>query len=121
MQFIVILEHNHKENEQFFHYCQWTGNEEELRKLFKVIDAACYDDMCGDYSDFFCSKNLISETSVDEHVQMKEFNSYDHMFQKHTGVFTCPDFGDLEDEYENARNLDDVFYGCKLGNYFKRT
>ena len=121
MQFITILETNHKENETFIHYCQWTDNEEELEKLLKVIDFACYDDMYGDYSDFWYSRALISEFAVDEHVQLKEYGGYAHMFQKHMGVFTCPEF---DTDYENdgdmaARLLDDTFYGCRLKEYFK--
>jgi hypothetical protein len=123
MKFIVILETNHKENESYIHYCQWDGNETELQKLLNVIEFACYDDMYGDYSDFVCSRNFISESAVDEHIQLKEFNSYDHMFQKHVGVFKCPEFDYLRDgdEYEAAKMLDDCLYGCKLGNYFHKT
>ena len=120
MQFIVIFEHNHKENEQFLHYCQWTNNEVELEKLCRIVDFALYDDMDGDYCSFCCSRTLISESAVNEHLKIKEFNSYDHMFQKHIGVFECPEFDPLMDEYEVAKRLDDIFYACKLGNYFKK-
>jgi hypothetical protein len=122
MQFITILETNHKERESFLHYCQWTGNEDELTKLLKVIDLACYDDMCGDYSDFWYSRALIRESAVDEHVQLKEYGSYCPMFQKHVGVFTCPEF-DVDDCEKDgdmaARILDDTFYGCRLKEYFR--
>ncbi len=120
MQFITIVETNHKENETFIHYCQWDGNEVELEKLFKMINFACYDDMAGDYSDFYGRIDIkLPESMVDEHVKLK-YGCFDYMFQKHVGVFKCPDFGENDDDpYEVARSLDDIFYACKLGNYFK--
>lgn len=117
MQFITIIETNHKENETFIHYCQWTGNEEELEKLVKFIEFALYDDMYGDYSSFCVSRKTISEAAVNEHLGLG-YGCYDHMFQKHVGVFKCPEF-DQTDEFEAAKNLDDCFYACKLGNYFQ--
>lgn len=119
MQFITILETNHKERESFLHYCQWTGNEEELTKLLKIIDFASTDDMCGDYSDFCCSRVLISESAVNEHMQLKEFGGYAHMFQKHVGIFTCPEFDIENDSDTAARVLDDTFYGCRLKEHFR--
>ena len=118
MQFITIVERNYKENETFVHYCQWDGNEEELGKLLSVLDFALYDDMDGDYSMLWHEKGFISESAVDQHVHLR-YGCFDHMFQKHTGVFKCPEFDYIRDEYEAAKMIDDFFYACKLGNYFQ--
>jgi hypothetical protein len=51
------------------------------------------------------------------HTKIKGFTRYDNMFQKHVGAFKCPEF--TENDVENARKLDEYFYGCRLGDYFK--
>ena len=120
MEFILVVETNHKENEEFLHYCQWTGNEEELKKLFTLFEKADYETLLGgDYSSFWFSTITISESAVDEHVKIKDFGSYCHMFQKHTGKFVCPDF-DTEDEFDIAVRLDKYFYGCNIDGFFKK-
>ena len=116
MEYIVIFERNHKEEETFLHYCQWTGNEEELGKLVKYIEKANYEELDGgDYSSIWVATNKrVPESAVDAHVGLSDPNGYAAMFQKHKGKFTCPDFeieaGD-EEEYELARALDELFYG----------
>jgi hypothetical protein len=117
MDFIVIYEFNNKETEVFLHYCQWTGNERELSKLIKVIEEADNDDLVGDVSFFQVSCVKIHEYAVDVHTRIKGFNNFDDMFQKHTGVFNCPEF--TNDSIENAHKLDSYFYGCRIGDYFK--
>ncbi len=118
MQFITIVETNHKEHETFIHYCQWNGNEKELQKLMNVIDTSeGGDELDGDVSTFVCSNVLISETAADEHMQL-EYGSYSHMFQKHVGVFKSPKFDYIRDSLEASRSLDEFFYGCKIKNYF---
>jgi hypothetical protein len=119
MQFITIVEKNYKENETFVHYCQWDGNEEELGKLLKVLDFALYDDMDGDYSMLWHEEGFISESAVDQHVRLR-YGCFDHMFQKHTGVFTCPEFDYIRDEYEAAKMIDDFFYASKIKRYFEK-
>ena len=119
MQFITILETNHKENEIFIHYCQWDGNEEELGKLLKIIEFADPSDMRGEFCDFCHSDTKVTEEAVDQHIRLP-YGSYSHMFQKHTGVFKCPEFDYIRDEYEAARMLDEVFYGCRIGDSFKK-
>jgi hypothetical protein len=117
MEFIPIVENNHKEREMYVFYCQWTGNEEELEKLIRVIEKAdCQ--LHGDYSDFQTSRTRISESAVDEHVKLTEFGSYTHMFQKCVGTFVCPDFSDM-DPYDLGNALDERFYHGRLRNLFR--
>lgn len=112
----MILEHNHKENETYTFYCQWTGNETELEKLIKVIKTALTDDMDGDYASFEASYVKIPETAVDVHCSIKDFVGYIYMFQKCKGNFTCPEFS--EDPYEMAKELDELYYHGRLRNHF---
>ncbi len=115
MEYILILEHNHKENETYHFYCQWTGNEVELEKLIRVIETAeC--ELDGDYSDFETSRTRIPESAVDAHVQLLDFGNYTHMFQKCSGDFVCPEFYD--DPVENANKLDRLFWHAKLRDFF---
>ena len=125
MEFIVIYETNHKENEMFIHYCQWTGNEKEMMKLLKYIELADYEELDGgDYSSVWAATNKrIPESAVDAHVGLDDPNGYDKLFNKHAGSFRCPDFGDedcSEDEkpYKIARYLDEMFYGGR--GYFSK-
>ena len=60
----------------------------------------------------------VSEEAVDAHITLKELGNYNHMFQKHTGVFNCPTFP--ESPKDIAHKLDEYFYGCRLGDYFKK-
>ena len=120
MQFITIHEFNHKENESFVHFCQWTGNEEALGGLCKFIDRALYDDMYGDYCRFETSRELLSEATVDEMTKVK-FGGYASMFQKHVGVFIYSAQGDEDaDPYEIPRTLDQFYGRCQLGDAFKK-
>jgi hypothetical protein len=119
MEYIIILEHNKKEEETYVLYCQYTGNEAEMEKLVKVIETACTDDMYGDVAVFETSHVKIPEAAVDIHCSIKDFGSYIHMFQKCEGTFTCPEFS--EDPYEIAKELDEFFYHGKLRNYFSET
>ena len=114
----MILEHNHKENETYVFYCQWTGNEEELEMLAKVIETAeC--ELSGDYSSFEVSRIKIPESAVDAHVKIQEFGCYIHMFQKCEGTFLCPEFSN--DPFEKAARLDDLYYLGRLREDFSET
>jgi hypothetical protein len=111
MEFIIIFEENHKDHENYIHYCQWTGNEEELFKLIVAIDNADYEELLGgDYSSFYTSDVKIPEAAVDAHMKIK------FMFYKHTGKFTCPSLS--TDSYEVARDLDHYYYRGRLGKSF---
>jgi hypothetical protein len=119
MEYVIILEHNKKEEETYVLYCQYTGNETEMDKLLKVIETACADDMYGDMAVFETSRVKIPEAAVDIHCSIKDFGSYIHMFQKCEGTFTCPEFS--EDPYETAKKLDEYFYHGKLREHFPIT
>ena len=113
MEFVIIFEHNHKEDEHIIHYCQWMNNEAELEKLFTALENAEYDDLAGgDYSSFSCSDVKIPESAVDIHMKIG------YPFRKHTGKFVCPEFG--EEPFVIAEQLDDRFYAGRIENYFKK-
>jgi hypothetical protein len=135
MDFITILEFNHKENEATFHYCQWQGNEAELEKLVAAIKLAEQDRefaYYGDVSTFRHEPGLVPEAAVTAHLALR-YGSYTHMFQRHVGVFKCPTItskgvNEAGDEYidipitsprECCIRLDDLFYGARLGRYFR--
>jgi hypothetical protein len=112
MEFVIIFEENHKDHEYLMHYCQWTGNEAELGKLFTAIDNADYEELLGgDYSSFDYSDVKIPESAVDVHVQIK------YTFYKHTGKFVCPEFS--EDSYKIAKELDERYYRGRIGKAFR--
>ncbi len=119
MEYILVLEHNKKEEETYLLYCQYTGNEEEMEKLIQVIESSDPEDLHGDVALFEVSRKLIPEAAVDAHVNIKNFGSWIHMFQKCEGTFTCPEFS--EDPYQKARELDDYFYHGKLREKFSET
>ncbi len=111
MEFIIIFEQNHKEDEHLIHYCQWTGNEAELEKLFMVLENADYEELLGgDYSSFWYSSVKIPESAVDIHMKIE------YPFYKHTGTFVCPSF--REDPYKAAKDLH-RFYAGRIGDYFR--
>ncbi len=103
----------------FIHYCQWNGNEEELEKLLRIIQFADPRGMKGEFCDFYSVDVKISESAVDEHIRLK-YGCFAHTFQKHTGVFQCPAFDYIRDEREAAYMLDECFYACRIGEYFKK-
>ena len=114
MDFVIVFEENHKDNEHYIHYCQWTGNEQDLDELLYAIQQADYEELLGgDYSSFWCSYVTIPEAAVDAHMKVDP-----SMFKKHTGKFVCPKFSD--DCYEVARELDDLYYRGRLGHSFKK-
>jgi len=116
MEYIMVLEHNKKENETYIFYCQWTGNELELEKLIHVIKTANPEDLSGDVAIFEVSRTRIPESAVNVHISIKDFGSYTNMFQKCEGTFTCPIFS--EDPHEKAIGLDDKFFGGRLPKFF---
>ena len=121
MQFVTIVETNHKERETFIHYCQLHGNEDELGKLMRVIHQSDGgDELDGDVSTFMCCTTRMSEAVADEHAKLS-YGCFARMFQKHTGVFKCPTLGSPRDSLQAAQVLDNFFYACKLGTYFRNT
>lgn len=113
LKFIVITEQNMKENELFVHYCQWNGNEYELRQLVRFIDNSNTEEqpVTGDISHFSASLVKISEEAVDEHMKLS-FGRRNCIFQKHMGSFTYPP------GVWSFYTLNDHLHGCRLGKCF---
>lgn len=123
IEFITIMEKNTKENEIFFFYCQWTGNESALTLLEKTIEKAEYDYMMGDYISLEIDTTRLPESIVDSHKNLfRQSNGYHRLFTKCTGTFICPiSESDLEikNTYEIAELINDVFYSCRIPKMFK--
>jgi hypothetical protein len=113
-EFVAFIEQNHKENETFVFYLQWTGNEDALTRLEESVENAMYDDMDGDYSSFSMDTSVkLTEDAVKQMCRLKKFGTYSRMFTKCTGVFKCP-----FDERVSAEELDSIFYACKIERMF---
>lgn len=96
MEFVILYEFNYNTREPFFFYLQWTGNEEALTKLHKMVSKGSYD-----YASQF-SLNIdtkIPLEAVDIHCKAS------NLFTKCTGKFTFPFYDDDHelDELEIAR------------------
>lgn len=120
----MFVEKNTKENETFIYYLQWTGNEDALTRLEKLVEGASYDDLYGgDYSQVSLDTSIkIPQQVVDIQCNVHEtINMYHPLFTKCVGTFTCPisDKELEENEHERARILDEMFYPCKIVHMFK--
>ena len=119
----MFVEKNTKKNETFIYYLQWTGNEDALTRLEKLIDGASYDEFYGDYSQVSLDTSIkIPQQLVDIQCNIREtINIYHRLFTKCVGTFTCPisETHLEEDECERARILDELFYPCKIMHMFK--
>lgn len=118
MKYATFLELNRKDHETYIYYLQYDGNEEELLALKDIIRDADFSGMSGDYSEFDIDiDNLLSKSSVDEQIKIK-FDGY-CPFDVCNGKFDFhqEDFYGLGD-MESALKLDDMFYGCRIENYF---
>ena len=90
IQFVMCEEHNHKENETFLFYMQWTGNEDAITLLHQAITKSDVSEMYGDYSSFRMDLTKITEDAVDQLCKLKSSNGYHAMHTKCTGAFTSP-------------------------------
>lgn len=120
MQYIVFVENNFKENEPFIFYLQYTGNERKLQKFAEIVDRAYYRDMEGDYSEFSINiSSPVSEQSVLEHLRIN-LGTYNRMFNicKGNFMFDFDAFENLTDT-QVATALDEMFYHCRVKDYFK--
>ena len=121
MKFVLFTEYNHKDKESFFHFLQLEGNELELQNLKSFIDNAYFDSMIGDYSEFTLDlDNPVSEQTVMEmsRVRIDRFNTTMGIC-KGTFDFESENFY-YKDAYETAILLDETFYSCQIGKYFKK-
>jgi len=72
LKFVILKQTDKKENEVTIHFIQYTGNEENVDALFKFIgdiDSDMYHDYAdcgGDVNHYEYSRDLMSETTVDE-------------------------------------------------------
>ena len=118
--YVMFMEKNLKENDNFIFYLQYNGNEQEIAKLKNVVDTADFSELWGDVSHFYIdTDNLISQFSVDEHVVNKTFGTWGPMFQACNGKMTFDD-----EEYRDlspialAKKLDADFYHCRVKDLF---
>lgn len=103
MQFITVKQHNRDEDEVIIHFLQWNGNQEEIKKLQKLITFTWDADtpFGTDYSDFECDiEHIISETAVDEMITLN-YGFESSVFQKHTGIFRAPKFANDPNIYNH--------------------
>ena len=118
MKYASFVEINHKDHETYIYYLQFDGNENELLALKDIIDNADISGMFGDYSEFCIDiNNLVSQDTVNEQIKIN-FNGY-KPFDVCNGKFDFheDDFFNLDDK-EKALKLDEMFYACRIENYF---
>jgi len=118
--YVVFVENYQKDNQVFVNYLQYTGNEAEIAKLYKIVSAVEEEgfELYGDLSSFEMKiENPIPEDAVDAHIN-QELSLYVR-FRKVDGKFIC--HFDLDDEmYDlSARALDNYFYGGQIRYYFQ--
>ncbi len=120
-KYVMFMEKNHKEGDNFIFYLQYNGNEEEIVKLKNVVETANFDDLYGDVSYFYIdTDNLISQSSVDEHIVNTSFGNWGPMFQVCNGKMTFNDEEYRElDASEIAKKLDEDFYHCRIKDLFE--
>lgn len=118
-KYVIFLENNHKEKEQFLFYLQYNGNEDELKKLNVLIANANTNCLSGDYSTFGIDiTNFISENAANEHLCINLTN-YSQTFTKCNGTFKLPTYPDGMTSNEIAIWLDEQFYACSIVYCFK--
>lgn len=118
-KYVIFMENNHKESEQFYFYLQYNGNEDELNKLNDLICNANPYRLFGDYSTFGIDiTNFISENAANEHLSISLTN-YSQTFTKCNGIFKIPTYSDGMSSFEIASWLDEKFYACGIVNCFK--
>ena len=121
-EFVTLMEKNTKENETYFFFCQWTGNETALTFLKDVLDRVDYDELMGEYITLSMDTTLLSESTVDQMTKiLKKENNYHTLFTKCTGTlhigFTEKDV-EAMDEYKLADFINDTFYTCRIPKLF---
>ena len=124
LEFVVFYERNHKENEIFVFYLQWTGNEAELTRLAACLSEADFSELHGDFVEVALDLRVkLPESVVDTHCQLKHtLNSFHPMFTKCVGVFRCPldetDVAAEADACDVAKLIDENFFTCRIKRMF---
>lgn len=76
MRFAILSEQNGKEQETWYHFIQYEGNESVLQDLARQLESVEMS-IEGDNSVFKLDiTNLVSETTVDEFLKIDNVNSY---------------------------------------------
>lgn len=122
MKFIVFKEDNKKENKLFIFFLKYDSNENMIDKLNEIIDSADFSEMEGDYSTFeINTSKKVSEESVKDLLNIKIGDYYTVSFSECRDFFHFPydEFEGLSDT-EKAKKLNELFYDCKIRNYFDK-
>ena len=116
-EYVIFVENNRKDNLAIVNYLQYTGNEVEIAKLYKVISEAAEEgyELYGDLSSFEMTiDNPISKEAVDAHLNQDLV--YYVRFRIYEGKFLCP-FN--EDSDNSARGLGELLYREQIRDYFQ--
>jgi hypothetical protein len=133
MEFVLLVLRDFKRTHVNFYYLQYTGNEDAIRKLQKVIQLANL--AIHDEPEIELSDSIFTEAGVDEHIRLQlKYTS----FHKVTGRLELPwtfqlidktdfhtfrDFVDAvwdEDSYKNPQDfVDHELYPLEIFSWFK--
>jgi len=120
MYFITFQEYNYKEHETFVFFLQYTNNEKAIEKLAYYVKNTNSDDLNGDFSVFDIDiQTKLSETTVDEICKVN-IGTFGPLFTVCKGYFTFDEsvFEKIgQDDW--ALKLDQLYYTCRIPDYFK--
>ena len=69
-KYVMFMEKNLKENDNFIFYLQYNGNEQEIAKLKNVVDTADFSELWGDVSHFY----IDTDNLKNEYLKLKDEN-----------------------------------------------
>lgn len=119
-EFVKLTEVNDHEGETWVHWLQYTGNEEEIEKLDKLLKQ-WRDDSTYDLEYTLDLEVRAPEDKVDFIVKHGGQGYMDY-HNKHTGTFTCPEDPGMEEtteDWEDPNVLrEDLFYKGQIASYF---
>lgn len=120
--YVMLMEKNLKEMEQFFFYLQYNGNEREIADLKYIIDKADPSNLYGDNSHFTLdTEHFITESAAQQHVRLP-FGNYHRTFHLCKGKMTFHRYEmDHYDPEMIALKLDRDFYHLRIRDLFNRT
>ncbi len=108
MEFVLLTEQDHKRCHVNFYYLPWTGNEDGLERLSRLIRVIEYDleDWCFLQLDI---NTRFSEAAVDEHLRIR--SPYTE-FNKVTGTMRLPEMLSCGNgRFETFREFLDNYWG----------
>ena len=119
VKYAVLVEVDHKEEESYYCFLQYEGNENELKKLMCAMDNVCFENL-GDVSSYSLDiENLVSEQTAKE-IQKLDVTNY-MSAQIMNGTFKLPfDVDDIRDNSndDNIWKFDEYFYKSGIKKYF---